>query len=56
MLAFNEEERIGKTIARIPRKIPNIDQVEILVVNDGSTDNTFDLAFSNIFDHSINPT
>ncbi|MCV0430401.1 glycosyltransferase family 2 protein [Nitrosopumilus sp.] len=46
MLAYNEEERIEKTILRIPRKIPNIDQVEILVVNDGSTDNTVDMAMN----------
>ena len=46
MLAYNEEERIAKTILRIPRKIPNIDQVEILVVNDGSTDNTIDMAMN----------
>lgn len=46
MLAYNEEERIAKTILRIPRKIPNIDQVEILVVNDGSTDNTVDMAMN----------
>ena len=46
MLAYNEEDRIEKTILRIPRKIPNIDQVEILVVNDGSTDNTVDMAMN----------
>jgi len=46
MLAYNEEERIAKTIMRIPRKIPNIDQVEILVVNDGSIDNTVDMAMN----------
>jgi glycosyltransferase involved in cell wall biosynthesis len=46
MLAYNEEERIAKTILRIPRKIPNIDQVEILVVNDGSTDNTVNIAMN----------
>ena len=46
MMALNEEERIGKTILRIPRKIPNIDQVEILVINDGSTDNTVDIAMN----------
>ena len=46
MLAYNEEQRIEKTILRIPRKIPNIDQVEILVVNDGSTDNTVDMAMN----------
>lgn len=46
MMAFNEEERIGKTILRIPRQIPGVDSVEILVINDGSTDNTIDLAMN----------
>lgn len=45
-MAFNEEERIGKTILRIPRQIPGVDSVEILVINDGSTDNTIDIAMN----------
>jgi len=45
-MAYNEEERVGKTILRIPRKIPGIDSVEILVINDGSSDNTIDIALN----------
>ncbi len=38
--AYNEEKSIGKVIRSIPRKIKEIDKVEILVASDGSTDNT----------------
>ncbi len=42
--AFNEESDIKNTILNIPRKIFGIDEVRVLVVNDGSTDNTIDMA------------
>ena len=42
--AYNEENNIEKTIQSIPRKIMGADEVRILVVNDGSTDNTVDCA------------
>ena len=38
--AFNEEKTIGKVIKEIPRKIPGISKIEVIVVDDGSTDNT----------------
>jgi len=38
--AYNEEETIGKVIEEIPGEIEGIDEVEVLVINDGSTDNT----------------
>lgn len=44
--AFNEEQTIEKVINEIPRKINGIDIVEILVINDGSTDNTRKIALS----------
>ncbi len=39
--AYNEEKTIGKVISEIPRQIENIEKVEVLVVDDGSTDRTF---------------
>jgi len=42
--AYNEEHNIEKTIQSIPRKVMGVDEVRILVVNDGSTDNTVDCA------------
>lgn len=42
--AFNEEEKIGQTIKRIPRKFNGIDEVLIQVVNDGSKDKTAEVS------------
>ena len=42
--AFNEEEKIGETIKRIPRKIEGIDEIFVQVVDDGSKDNTAKVA------------
>ncbi|MCX6776183.1 MAG: glycosyltransferase family 2 protein [Candidatus Micrarchaeota archaeon] len=38
--AHNEEKTIGKVIREIPRRIPEIKEVEVIVVDDGSTDRT----------------
>ena len=44
--AYNEEAIIEKTILSIPRKIMGVDEVRILVVNDGSADRTIDFALN----------
>jgi glycosyltransferase involved in cell wall biosynthesis len=41
---FNEATTLAQTIADIPRSIPGIDIVELLVVDDGSCDDTSELA------------
>ncbi|MGE5611260.1 MAG: glycosyltransferase family 2 protein, partial [Bacillota bacterium] len=38
--ALNEEKTIAQVVRGVPRNIPGIDDVEVIVVNDGSTDNT----------------
>ena len=58
MMALNEEERIGKAILRIPRQIPGIDKVEVLVIDDGSVDKTVEIAMNagadKIISHKMN--
>jgi glycosyltransferase involved in cell wall biosynthesis len=38
--ALNEEKTISSVISRIPRDIPGIGRISVIVVNDGSTDST----------------
>jgi len=44
--AYNEEQTIQKLIMEIPRKIYGVDKVEVLVVDDGSSDRTVELALN----------
>jgi len=44
--AFNEEQTIADVIGRIPNSIENVDDIFILVVDDGSSDRTVELAKS----------
>jgi len=42
--SYNEEYSLASVIKEIPRIIPGIDQVQILGINDGSTDRTVEVA------------
>lgn len=42
--ALNEEATIANVVAGIPRRLPGVDEVEVIVVNDGSTDRTAEFA------------
>ena len=44
MPALNEEATIASVIERIPRSVDGVDQVEVVVVDDGSTDKTVELS------------
>lgn len=50
---LNEEETLARTIADIPRRIDGVDVVEVLVVDDGSTDRTIDVARTAGADHIV---
>lgn len=51
--ALNEEATIEETIRAIPRSIPGISSVEILVIDDGCTDNTVEAARRAGADHIL---
>jgi len=42
--AYNEEQTLPQVLAELPRQIPGIDQIEILVIDDGSKDRTTEVA------------
>jgi glycosyltransferase involved in cell wall biosynthesis len=53
---FNEEQTLPATLQDLPREIPGIDAVEWLVVDDGSTDRTVEVARANGVDHIVRLT
>jgi glycosyltransferase involved in cell wall biosynthesis len=50
---YNEEQTLPETVADIPRRIEGIDQVEILIIDDGSTDRTLAVARGIGVDHIV---
>ena len=52
----NEEQALPVTIPTIPRQIPGVDQVEILIIDDGSQDRTVAVARSLGVDHVVRHT
>lgn len=43
---FNEEESLPVTLAELPRQLVGVDEVEWLVINDGSSDRTVEVAIA----------
>lgn len=50
---FNEEATLAQALADLPRAVPGIDRVEWLVINDGSTDATLEVARAAGVDHIV---
>ena len=53
---FNEAETLALTLAGLPREVRGFDAVEWLVVDDGSTDGTREVARANGVDHVVRHT
>jgi glycosyltransferase involved in cell wall biosynthesis len=53
---FNEEEQLPGTLADLPRELAGIDELEWLIVDDGSTDRTIEVAKENGVDHIVRLT
>ena len=53
---LNEEATLPATIADIPRELDGFDAVELLVVDDGSTDRTVEVARENGVEHIVRLT
>jgi glycosyltransferase involved in cell wall biosynthesis len=53
---LNEEKTLPETIADLPREVPGIDAVELLVIDDGSTDRTVEVARECGVDHIVRLT
>src|SRR5688572_18573310 len=41
---LNEEHTLPLVLESIPKKIPGVDELEILIIDDGSTDKTIEIA------------
>jgi glycosyltransferase involved in cell wall biosynthesis len=53
---FNEEDQLPATLADLPREVPGVDEVEWLIIDDGSTDRTVETARENGVDHVVRLT
>lgn len=50
---FNEENTLGITLKDLPKKIQGIDQIEYLIIDDGSSDRTIEVAKENGVAHVV---
>jgi glycosyltransferase involved in cell wall biosynthesis len=53
---WNEEEQLPATLHDLPREVPGFDTVEWLVIDDGSTDRTIEVARAHGVDHIVKLT
>src|SRR5271165_2627266 len=53
---FNEADQLPQTLAELPREVEGFDLVEWLVIDDGSTDDTVEVARAHGVDHLVRLT
>jgi len=50
---FNEEQTLGLTLSQLPKSLPGVEKVEVLIIDDGSTDGTLEVARENGVQHFV---
>ncbi|RMF26305.1 MAG: glycosyltransferase family 2 protein [Chloroflexi bacterium] len=50
---YNEEATLPLTVQDLPRSLPGVDEIELLVIDDGSTDRTVEVAQALGVDHIV---
>src|SRR5690242_21406666 len=53
---FNEERQLPTTLGRLPREVPGFEMVEWLIIDDGSSDHTVEVAKEHGVDHIVRLT
>ena len=53
---LDEEDQLPATLAELPREVPGVDVVEWLIIDDGSTDRTVEVAREHGVDHIVRLT
>jgi glycosyltransferase involved in cell wall biosynthesis len=53
---LNEEDQLPTTLGALPRQVPGFDEVEWLIIDDGSTDRTVEVAKAHGVDHVVRLT
>lgn len=50
---YNEAQTLGETIADLPKSLPGFERIFVLVINDGSSDDTVDVALKSGADYVV---
>jgi len=50
---FNEEQTLGLTLSQLPKNLHGVDKIDVLIIDDGSTDGTVDVARASGVSHIV---
>jgi glycosyltransferase involved in cell wall biosynthesis len=54
--SYNEEDQLPLTLTSLPRAVEGFDEVEVLIIDDGSSDRTIEVARDHGVDHIVRLT